>query len=273
MNLEELSTYDLEVQIKQGRYQMLGASGKEKARLTAKLLELIRTFLPKNQRYVEAMVEEGARLLLEYEPMQQWFREVFGEGYKIRGVYEPEANDVDGAQKGAPMSHEEANEHRANPFFKAGVKDSYSRNCQTCVVAYELRRRGYDVMAVPRDDYATGILAHLVNLAWVDPKTKTYPVRMVSAKVVDRNRAVKWFEKVVKPGERYLLTVIWEKGGGHVVILTRNEVATSWFTILRMESGSSDRRKSWIPLCLKLQLSTQCRMVSLQRSSASITFR
>ena len=30
MNLEELSTYDLEVRIKQGRYQMLGASGKEK---------------------------------------------------------------------------------------------------------------------------------------------------------------------------------------------------------------------------------------------------
>ena len=194
-------------------------------------------------------------------------------GTRFGGVYEPEANDVDGAQKGVPMSHEEANEHRANPFFKAGVKDSYSRNCQTCVVAYELRRRGYDVMAVPRDDYATGILAHLVNLAWVDPKTKTYPVRMVSAKVVDRNRAVKWFEKVVKPGERYLLTVIWEKGGGHVVILTRNEVATSWFTILRMESGSSDRRKSWIPLCLKLQLSTQCRMVSLQRSSALITRR
>ena len=115
MDLEELSTCDQKVRIKQGRYQMLGASGQEKARLTAKLLELIRTFLPKNQRYVQAMVEEDARLLLEYEPMQQWFREVFGEGYKIRGVYEPEANDVDGAQKGAPMSHEEANEHRANP--------------------------------------------------------------------------------------------------------------------------------------------------------------
>lgn len=90
----------------------------------------------------EVMVKEDACLLLEYEPMQQWFREVFGEGYKIRGVYEPEANDVDGAQKGAPMSHEETNEHRANPVFRAGVNDSYSLNCRTCVVAYELRRRG-----------------------------------------------------------------------------------------------------------------------------------
>ena len=102
MNLEELSTYDLEVQIKQGRYQMLGASGKEKARLTAKLLELIRTFLPKNQRYVEAMVEEDARLLLEYEPMQQWFREVFGEGYKIRGCTSQRQTTLTVHRKGRP---------------------------------------------------------------------------------------------------------------------------------------------------------------------------
>ena len=121
------------------------------------------------------------------------------------------------------MSHEEANEHRANPFFRAGVNDSYSLNCQTCVVAYELRRRGYDVMAVPRDNYATGILANLVSLAWVDPTTGTYPVRQVNAKVSNGKQAVKWFEGAVKQGERYLLTVNLDGGGGHVVILTRNE--------------------------------------------------
>lgn len=78
-------------------------------------------------------------------------------------------------------------------------------------------------MAVPRDDYATGILAHLVSLAWVDPTTGTYPVRQVNAKVSNGKRAVKWFESVVKQGERYLLTVNLDGGGGHVVILTRNE--------------------------------------------------
>lgn len=85
------------------------------------------------------------------------------------------------------------------------------------------KHRGYDVMAVPRDNYATGILANLVSLAWVDPTTGTYPVRQVNAKVSNGKQAVKWFEGAVKQGERYLLTVNLDGGGGHVVILTRNE--------------------------------------------------
>ena len=36
----------------------------------------------------------------------------------------------------------------SNPFFD-GVHDEYASNCQRCVVAYELRRRGYNVMALP----------------------------------------------------------------------------------------------------------------------------
>lgn len=35
-------------------------------------------------------------------------------------------------------------------------------------------------MPVPRDNYATGILAHSVILVWVDPETGTYPVRKVT---------------------------------------------------------------------------------------------
>ena len=68
MDLEELSTCDQKVRIEQGRCQMLDASGKEKARLKAKLLELMCIFHPKKQRHLEAMVTEDACLLLEYEP-------------------------------------------------------------------------------------------------------------------------------------------------------------------------------------------------------------
>ena len=68
MDLGELSTCDQKVRIEQGRCQMLDASGKEKARLKAKLLELMCIFHPKKQRHLEAMVTEDACLLLEYEP-------------------------------------------------------------------------------------------------------------------------------------------------------------------------------------------------------------
>ena len=38
----------------------------------------------------------------------------------------------------------------ANPFYNtSGAQGDFSENCQRCVVAYELRRRGYDVVALP----------------------------------------------------------------------------------------------------------------------------
>ena len=53
-------------------------------------------------------------------------------------------------QKGQPMSIQRAMEG-ANPYFQAsrGSQGNYEENCQRAVVAYELRRRGYDVIAQP----------------------------------------------------------------------------------------------------------------------------
>ena len=49
--------------------------------------------------------------------------------------------------KGASKSMSDAY-NNANPYFSKAFS-SYSENCQRCVVAYELRRRGYDVIAQP----------------------------------------------------------------------------------------------------------------------------
>lgn len=53
-------------------------------------------------------------------------------------------------QKGSPIGIEKAVEG-ANPFYdsRKGAQGDFSENCQRCVVAYELRRRGYDVVALP----------------------------------------------------------------------------------------------------------------------------
>ena len=45
------------------------------------------------------------------------------------------------------MTFEEANELRGNIGYGEGRE--FSVNCQSCVVANELRRRGYDVTALP----------------------------------------------------------------------------------------------------------------------------
>lgn len=52
-------------------------------------------------------------------------------------------------EQGKPMSVKEAKEG-ANPNWADDVRfRPYRDNCQRCVVAYELRRRGYDVEALP----------------------------------------------------------------------------------------------------------------------------
>lgn len=53
-------------------------------------------------------------------------------------------------KKGAPKSIKDSYEN-ANPFYSAQYSE-YSENCQRCVVAYEMRRRGYDVEAQPTYD-------------------------------------------------------------------------------------------------------------------------
>lgn len=51
--------------------------------------------------------------------------------------------------KGKPMSVKDSYAG-ANPYFdESGTYNEYNMNCQRCVVAYEMRRRGYDVVALP----------------------------------------------------------------------------------------------------------------------------
>ena len=56
----------------------------------------------------------------------------------------------------------------ANPNYdKTGSYASYNQNCQRCVVAYELRRRGYDVTALPTYEGDTLPIARLRgNVKW-----------------------------------------------------------------------------------------------------------
>lgn len=54
-------------------------------------------------------------------------------------------------RQGKAMNFTEADEGRSNPNYVNldAQKEGYYDNCQTCTVAYELRRRGFDVEALP----------------------------------------------------------------------------------------------------------------------------
>lgn len=80
-------------------------------------------------------------------------------------------SDSLGLKHGIPMTFEEANEMRANPQYKRSVK--YRQNCQSSVVANELRRLGFDVEAygnTKEDWYMPSILAKKPEIAFMDAK-------------------------------------------------------------------------------------------------------
>lgn len=108
----------------------------------------------------------------------------------------------------------------ANPYFSPDYA-AYSENCQRCVVAYELRRRGYDVTALP-----TYVGDNLPTIAYT--KGRIYEGRWKgafrNAKTLDvgANRATKVSANITAKmkefgnGSRAVVQVFWHSGGGHV---------------------------------------------------------
>lgn len=108
-----------------------------------------------------------AKTIKKYNLNKYDFRYIMSDfpGYDISydevmsSVYVPDAkkNDKDildalvakgfeKSKKGKPMSFESADGKSPNPNFGKQGK-TFTHNCQTCVVVYELRRRGFDVEA------------------------------------------------------------------------------------------------------------------------------
>ena len=140
-----------------------------------------------------------------------------------------------GVEKMEPMSFEEANELRANPLFVTKRRE-YNVNCQSCVVANELRRRGYDVEALPNYEISGSYQVRLgmdTKIIWIDPKTGCQPVadRVYLNGVEDINLAATIKSRIKTQG-RYHVTVVWKnndtdgKRCGHVFTIERKHNGT-----------------------------------------------
>jgi hypothetical protein len=63
---------------------------------------------------------------------------------KDKGLF---PDEIAGVKRGKKMTRDEANGEKPNPNFKQGL--GYQENCQSCVVAFEARLRGYNVQTLP----------------------------------------------------------------------------------------------------------------------------
>lgn len=117
-------------------------------------------------------------------------------------------------------------------------QNGYRTNCQTCVVANEARRRGYNVEATPHNGERTSIHARLgrnTNIAWIDRETGRHPdyIRYEGSGSTDyrgrtiptQRRFMQWLESdgVVEEGARYTIEFWWKgrNAGGHIISLER----------------------------------------------------
>lgn len=126
-----------------------------------------------------------------------------------------ELTEVAGVKKGKPMTHHEADNGNVNPNYMPN--SAYSKNCQSCVVCYELRRRGFNLKTKPRVN--KGYMQDLAldaTLAYIDPKTGRKPEKNIM-KVTTPDKAYDWLQDNINDG-RYEFRVVWKKSGyGHII--------------------------------------------------------
>ena len=137
---------------------------------------------------------------------------------------------------GENMSFREADTGHVNPNIGKGY--GYSINCQSCVVTFEARERGYDVSVLPNTKGSVlETLSRETNLAWVDPKTGKHPEYIYDETRRTPEEYLEYIDKVVKPGNRYTIQFAW-KGTryGHIVNLDRNEAG-----LLRIKDNQREK--------------------------------
>lgn len=138
-------------------------------------------------------------------------------------IEEKNYNKISGISKGKPMTFEEANSGNVNPNF--GKDEGYRINCQTCVVTFEARLRGYDVEALPNTKGSfLEKLSYRTNLAWIDKKTGKNP-EYIKAECNNAKEYLKFLKETLEPKSRYTIEFIWKgnKKTGHIINLDLTE--------------------------------------------------
>jgi len=133
--------------------------------------------------------------------------------------------------KGRSMSIETA-VRGANPYYDpTGTYKEFTENCQRAVVAYEARRRGYDVVAQPTfkgDTLPQANVNGKGNDRW-QGAFQNAKNEKVGGRTADQ--ALKNVESKMQEygnGSRAVLGVQWKNGGGHVLNVERKNGKTQY---------------------------------------------
>lgn len=122
-------------------------------------------------------------------------------------------------EKGPKMSQEKANGGSVNP--KYSERGGYTINCQSCVVCYEARLRGYDVSTKPNTRWSKlDKLSRQTYAAWINPENGEFAQSIDPDETVNNyKKYYQFLKETLKDNERYNLSFNWKgrSRSGHVV--------------------------------------------------------
>jgi SPP1 gp7 family putative phage head morphogenesis protein len=164
---------------------------------------------------------------------KEWEKTFVEDGSKS-GLKEVKENDIideplfpkeiAGVKRGKMMTRDEANGGKPNPNFKQS--HGYQINCQSCVVTYEARLRGYNVQTLPNTKGSMlDKLSRQTNMAWIDPATGKHPAYIFDEAANTVKKFYGFIEKTVEAQKRYTLQFSWKgrSRSGHIISMDRDE--------------------------------------------------
>lgn len=119
-----------------------------------------------------------------------------------------------------------------NPNFVPGRNGEWENNCQRCVYAYEARRRGIDVEALPCIQGIDNIAKQWKNIC-KGSEWQRLGCTNKSTAANDMNKAIAGYGEE----SRAVIYVAWKNGGAHVFIAEHKNGKT---TFIDPQSGKTD---------------------------------
>ncbi len=110
--------------------------------------------------------------------------------------FKTQSQIIAGIKRGKPMSFKQANEGKVNPNYSKSLE--YQNNCQTCILTFELRLRGFDIEAVPFDKNNPDMVK-LAKQPWLVYQN----TKVLQSTAKNFRKCEEWLKNNIKQGERY----------------------------------------------------------------------
>lgn len=161
-------------------------------------------------------------IMMDHEEFAEWLLGNAANDTKVSSMQKNHdddiLSDVIGINRGIPMTFDDANEMRGNPNYKKAVK--YRVNCQSSVVANEMRRRGFDVEAygnTKQDWYMPSVLARKPEIAFIDTNGN-HPIPIG---IKNKGDLFDSINGELKEHGRYHLRFRFQNDNGHIITAER----------------------------------------------------